>query len=153
MKKPSVLSLVNLVKARISEMAWIVFPTPKYASARSSLKWEFHGICWKYIKLLKYFFSYFSLKKYSYLYNFCQSIDCWLIIFVHHEILHFSQCLLKWFNACVQSVKSIWKIKIGKLIVIFYSEILTRKVVLWCFFMSETSEKIHNSTFRVKISV
>ena len=28
-----------------------------------------------------------------------------------------------------------------------------RKVVLWVFFMSETSEKIHNSTFRVKISV
>ena len=38
-------------------------------------------------------------------------------------------------------------------IVIFYTEILTRKVVLWYFFMSETSEKIHNSTFRVKISV
>ena len=35
-------------------------------------------------------------------------------------------------------------------IVIFYTEILTRKVVLWCFFMSETSEKIHNSTFQVK---
>ena len=27
-------------------------------------------------------------------------------------------------------------------IVIFYTEILTRKVVLWCFFMSEPSEKI-----------
>ena len=26
-------------------------------------------------------------------------------------------------------------------IVIFYTEILTRKVVLWCFFMSKTSEK------------
>ena len=38
-------------------------------------------------------------------------------------------------------------------IVIFYTEILTRKVVLWCFFSSETSEKIHNSTFQVKISV
>ena len=38
-------------------------------------------------------------------------------------------------------------------IVIFNTEILTSKVVLWCFFMSETSEKIHNSTFRVKISV
>ena len=38
-------------------------------------------------------------------------------------------------------------------IVIFYTEILTGKVVLWCFFMSETSEKIHNSTFQVKISV
>ena len=38
-------------------------------------------------------------------------------------------------------------------IVIFYTEILMIKVVLWCFFMSETSEKIHNSTFRVKISV
>ena len=37
--------------------------------------------------------------------------------------------------------------------VIFYTEILTRKVVLWCFFMGETSEKIHNSTFQVKISV
>ena len=38
-------------------------------------------------------------------------------------------------------------------IVIFYTEILTRKVVLWSFFKSETCEKIHNSTFRVKISV
>ena len=43
-------------------------------------------------------------------------------------------------------------------IVIFYTEILTRKVVLWCSFMSETkgfetSEKVHNSTFQVKISV
>ena len=40
-----------------------------------------------------------------------------------------------------------------KSIVIFYTEILTGKVVLWCFFSSETSEKIHNSTFQVKISV
>ena len=32
-------------------------------------------------------------------------------------------------------------------IVIFYTEILMRKVVLWCFLTSETSEKIHNSTF------
>ena len=38
-----------------------------------------------------------------------------------------------------------------KKIVIFYTEILTGKVVLWCFFSSETSEKIHNSTFQVKI--
>ena len=38
-------------------------------------------------------------------------------------------------------------------IVIFYTEILTGKFVLWCFFMSGTSEKIHNSTFQVKISV
>ena len=38
-------------------------------------------------------------------------------------------------------------------IVIFYTEILTGKVVLWCFVTSETSEKIHNSTFLVKISV
>ena len=38
-------------------------------------------------------------------------------------------------------------------IAIFYTEILTGKVVLWCFFLSETSEKIHNSTFEVKISV
>ena len=40
-----------------------------------------------------------------------------------------------------------------KKIVIFYTKILTGKVVLWCFFSSETSEKIHNSTFQVKISV
>ena len=40
-----------------------------------------------------------------------------------------------------------------KRIVIFYTEILTEKVALWCFFSSETSEKIHNSTFQVKISV
>ena len=40
-----------------------------------------------------------------------------------------------------------------KEIVIFYTELLTGKVVLWCFFTSETSEKIHNSTFLVKISV
>ena len=38
-------------------------------------------------------------------------------------------------------------------IVIFYTEIWTRKVVLCVFFMSETGEKIHNSTFCVKISV
>ena len=38
-------------------------------------------------------------------------------------------------------------------IVIFYTEILTGEVVLWRFFSSETSEKIHNSTFLVKISV
>ena len=31
--------------------------------------------------------------------------------------------------------------------VIFCTEILTGKVVLWFFFLSETSEKIHNSTF------
>ena len=31
-----------------------------------------------------------------------------------------------------------------KKIVIFYTEILTGKVVLWCIFLSETSEKIHN---------
>ena len=37
-------------------------------------------------------------------------------------------------------------------IVIFYTEILTGKIVLWCFFSSKTSEKIHNSTFLVKIS-
>ena len=37
-------------------------------------------------------------------------------------------------------------------IVIFYTEILSGKVILWCFFSSETSEKIHNSTFHVKIS-
>ena len=41
---------------------------------------------------------------------------------------------------------------IGK-IVIFYTEILTGKVVLWCFFTSEMSEIIHNSTFLVKILV
>ena len=38
-------------------------------------------------------------------------------------------------------------------IVIFYTEILLGKVVLGCFFSSETSEKIHNSTFHVKILV
>ena len=38
-------------------------------------------------------------------------------------------------------------------IVIFYTEILTGKVVLWCFFTSEMSEKIHKSTFEGKISV
>ena len=41
----------------------------------------------------------------------------------------------------------------NKEIVIFYTEILTEKVVLWCFFSSEMSEIIHNSTFQVKISV
>ena len=44
---------------------------------------------------------------------------------------------------------SVW----DQTIVIFYTEILTGKVVLWCFFSSEMSEKIHNSTFQVKISV
>ena len=37
--------------------------------------------------------------------------------------------------------------------VIFYTKILKRKVVLWCFFSSETSEKLSNSTFHVKILV
>ena len=36
--------------------------------------------------------------------------------------------------------------------VIFYIEILTGKVVLWCLISSETSEKIRNSTFRAFIS-
>ena len=35
-------------------------------------------------------------------------------------------------------------------IVIFYTEILTGKVVLWCFSSSEASEKIHNSTFLMR---
>ena len=48
--------------------------------------------------------------------------------------------------------KKFWTTAQGE-IVIFYTEILTGKVVLWCFFSSETSEKIHNSTFQVKISV
>ena len=51
-------------------------------------------------------------------------------------------------------MKSKYFVTIGSTeIVIFYTEILTRKVVLWYFFMSETSEKIRNSTFQVKISV
>ena len=36
-------------------------------------------------------------------------------------------------------VKIPWKRKIHLKIVIFYTEILTRKVVLWCFIMIETS--------------
>ena len=44
----------------------------------------------------------------------------------------------------VLGMKYILKIKE---IVIFYTEILSRKVVLWCFFMSETSENVHNATF------
>ena len=43
------------------------------------------------------------------------------------------------------------KIKTNKLFPVFFTEILTGKVVLWCFF--SRSEKIHNSTFQVKISV
>ena len=43
--------------------------------------------------------------------------------------------------------------KMASEIVIFYTEILTGKVVMWCFFSSETSEKTHNLTFQVKISV
>ena len=38
-------------------------------------------------------------------------------------------------------------------ITIFYTEILTRIVVLWPSFSSETSEKNRKSTFQVKISV
>ena len=34
---------------------------------------------------------------------------------------------------------------------IFYTEILTGKVVLWCFFSSETREQIHNSTFHFQV--
>ena len=57
----------------------------------------------------------------------------WKIIHFHTYLIHFP--------------------KIVDQIVIFYIEILTGKVVLWCFFSSEMSEKIHNSTFQVKISV
>ena len=48
-----------------------------------------------------------------------------------------------------------FKIKLltRRIIFIFYTEILPGKVVLWCFFQSKTSEKNHNSTFQVKISV
>ena len=46
-----------------------------------------------------------------------------------------------------------FQLTMERLLFIFYTEILTGKVVLWCFFWSETSEKIHNSTFQVKISV
>ena len=55
----------------------------------------------------------------------------------------------KFFNRFLEQDKP----QVHKYIVIFYTEILTGKVVLWCFFSSETSEKIHNSTFQVKISV
>ena len=34
-----------------------------------------------------------------------------------------------------------------EIVIFYYTEILTGKVVLWCFFTSATSEKIHNSTF------
>ena len=54
----------------------------------------------------------------------------------------------KWF--CLDQLL---RVLMGEEIVIFYTEILTGKVELWCFFSSETSEKIHNSTFLVKISV
>ena len=37
--------------------------------------------------------------------------------------------------------------------VIFNIVILTRKVVLWRFVLNEAREKIHNSTFHVKILV
>ena len=47
----------------------------------------------------------------------------------------------------------IFKYTIHLQIVIFYTEILKRKVVLWSFFTSETSEESHNSTFWIKISV
>ena len=57
----------------------------------------------------------------------------WKIIHFHNYLIHFP--------------------KIVDQIVIFYIEILTGKVVLLCFFSSETSGKIHNSTFQVKISV
>ena len=40
---------------------------------------------------------------------------------------------------------NIWRQKI----VIFYAEILTKKVVLGCFFTSETSEIIQNSNFQM----
>ena len=68
------------------------------------------------LKIIMFFLHILGKTKYlyTYLYNFCQSINCWLIIFVHHEILHFSQCLLQRFNTCVQSEKSIWK-NVGKL--------------------------------------
>ena len=46
-----------------------------------------------------------------------------------------------------------WQINFFFCLFSIYTEILTRKVVSTCFFIGETSEKIHNSTFLVKISV
>ena len=51
--------------------------------------------------------------------------------------------------------KSMFFSNIRLQIAIFYTDILTRKVVLWSFFMSEMSEKSHNyeiNFLRVKIS-
>ena len=63
-------------------------------------------------------------------------------------------------NLIVYSLSVSKKLVVGKKffeksasgIVIFYTE-MTRKVVLLYFVTSETGDKIHNSTFQVKISV
>ena len=74
-----------------------------------------------------------------------------------HDLLNLSDVCERFDR--ITADETLWKIvdtresPIKVILVIFYTEILTRKVVLWCFFTSETSEKIHNSTFRVKISV
>ena len=59
-------------------------------------------------------------------------------------------------NSTIFDSYEFWEKSLKKIlfeIVFFYTDILIGKVVLWLFFSSETSEKIHNSTFQVKISV
>ena len=59
-----------------------------------------------------------------------------------------------WGKKALRNLKKVMKIwQKNEEIVIFYTEILTRKVLLWSFFTSEMSEKIHNSTLQVKILV
>ena len=74
-----------------------------------------------------------------------------------HEKLHLSNAkILRYYNewVCMKTIANLVLVASNCLgIVIFYTEILTGKVVLWCFFMSEISEKIPNATFLVRISV
>ena len=77
-----------------------------------------------------------------------------ILFLVCHRFLSTQFCLqfLKSYEN-VHQLNDVCNCSIQQEMVILYTEILTEKVVLWCFFSSETSEKIHNSTFQVKLSV
>ena len=95
-----------------------------------------------------------------------KNIESLLIMFgidflsgIINGILLWKACKINVFKVMQKIQKEFWLIMgvqeafffVQVEIVIFYT--LMKKVVLWCFFTSETSEKIHKSTFLIKISV
>ena len=91
---------------------------------------------------------------YSQLYEFWfGSLDFFNVV---HEIIfkstfiHYMIKIVVFHPSTKVCSRIFWK---GKhfILIIFYT--VMRKVVLWYFFTGETSQKIHNSTFQVKISV